>query len=60
MRKDVIANWIILFILTMMVLNLCILVGLFPASFEIGLFVFSLWFFPLIGMLIWLWWFEEY
>ena len=60
MKKDVIVNWIILFILIMMFINLCIFVGMFSVSFEIGLFVFSLWFFPLIGILIWFWYFEEY
>lgn len=60
MKKEIFFERLIGFILVMMVLNVIIICGLFSVSFEIILLVFSLWFLPLIGMLIWLWYFEEY
>lgn len=60
MKKEVIAERVLAFILVMMVLNVISICGLFPISFEIILLVFCLWFFPLIGILVWLWYFEEY
>lgn len=60
MRKEIFFEKVIGFILIMMVVNFSILIGFINLSFEIGLAVFVSWFFPLIAILIWLVWVEEY
>jgi len=60
MRKENIVEIIIGFILITIIINLCILGGLIITDFETKLLVFFSWFLPLIGVLVLLWYFEEY